>query len=317
MENNVVAIPAVRDEIVEASLLREVGSTPLIKLTRITSDLPTSVSVYAKAEWYNPSGSVKDRPAANMLRRAMADGWLNNDKVLLDSTSGNMGISFAMFAASLGLKLHLAIPSNASEQRFSILNIFGAEITKTDPLEGSDGARLVAKEMAAQEPDRFYFADQYKNPNNWKAHYASTGPEILTQSRGAVTHFVAGLGTSGTMMGTGLYMKEQKPGIRLIAVQPQSPLHGLEGLKDMQTSPHPEIYNPSLPDEVRFVSTEAAYTMVTRLAKEEGLLVGVSAGAAAHAAIEMAKELESGMIVVIFPDSGYKYLDLGFWNNRA
>jgi cysteine synthase B len=252
-----------------------------------------------------------------MLRRAMADGWLNNDKVLLDSTSGNMGISFAMFAASLGLKLHLAIPSNASEQRFSILNIFGAEITKTDPLEGSDGARLVAKEMAAQEPDRFYFADQYKNPNNWKAHYASTGPEILTQSRGAVTHFVAGLGTSGTMMGTGLYMKEQKPGIRLIAVQPQSPLHGLEGLKDMQTSPHPEIYNPSLPDEVRFVSTEAAYTMVTRLAKEEGLLVGVSAGAAAHAAIEMAKELESGMIVAIFPDSGYKYLDLGFWNNRA
>lgn len=314
MKTHLPAVHINGEDVETPTLLNNVGDTPLIKLERISSHLPQSVILYAKAEWFNPSGSVKDRPAAAILMAAISEGQLTKDKILLDSTSGNMGISYAMFAASLGYRVHLAIPANASRQRQVILEILGAELTKTDPLEGSDGSRWAAEEIAASSPERYYYADQYRNPNNWKAHYGTTGPEILTQTQRAITHFVAGLGTSGTMMGAGQYLKEENTNIQLIAVQPDGPFHGLEGLKDMDTSPNPEIYEPRLPDQVRRITTEAAYAMVKRLAKEEGLLVGISAGAAAQAALDLAGEIDSGMIVVIFPDSAYKYLDLDFWN---
>ena len=306
----------VRKDPTSTTLIASVGNTPLLELIKIREDLPAGVRLFAKAEWFNPSGSVKDRPAARILRKALASGDLEDGRVLLDSTSGNMGISYAMFAASLGRPVHLAIPSNASRERMMILKMLGAELSLTDPLEGSDGARIVAAEMAAQYPDRYFFADQYRNDENWRAHYETTGPEIVSQTNLQVTHFIAGLGTSGTLMGAGRYLKEQNNTLQVIAAQPDSPLHGLEGLKDMRTSPLPEIYDPSFPDEIRTCSTDAAYAMTRLLAQEEGLLVGVSSGAAAHIALEVAHEVEEGLIVVVFPDSAYKYLDLSFWKNE-
>ena len=302
-----------KDRIKGTSLLDQVGNTPLIPLRRTREGLSDSVEIVVKAEWQNPSGSVKDRPAAFILRDAISRGELSNHVQLLDSTSGNMGISYAMLAASLGIKVHLAIPSNASHDRISILRAHGAMLTLTDPLEGSDGARVVAAEIASQNPDRYYFADQYNNPMNWKSHYLTTGPEILRQSRGHVTHFVAGLGTSGTMMGTGRFLKENIPGVTLAAVQPDGPLHGLEGLKHMASSPLPGIYNPDVVDLQMDISTEASYQISRRLASEEGLLVGLSAGAAIAAALELGKSLEQGQIIVLLPDSGIKYLDLDYW----
>jgi cysteine synthase B len=271
------------------------------------------VEIYVKAEWHNPGGSVKDRPAAAIIRYANANGLFASNRKLLDSTSGNMGISYATLAASLGIGVHLAIPANASEDRLSILRALGAELTLTDPLEGSDGARLVAAEIAAQYPSQYYYADQYQNRENWHSHYLTTGPEILQQSEGRVTHFVAGLGTSGTLMGTGRYLKENLPEINLIAVQPDGPLHGLEGLKHMDSSPIPEIYDSELPSLQLNVSTEEAYARARQLAREEGLLVGVSSGAAVSAALDIAKDLEQGVIVVLLPDSASKYFDLDFW----
>lgn len=306
----------VRNHPTSTTLIASVGETPLLELTRIPAGLPETVRIFAKAEWFNPSGSVKDRPAAQILLKAIANGDLNDGRELLDSTSGNMGISYAMFAASMGRTVHLAIPSNASRERMIILKMLGAEITLTDPLEGSDGARVVAAEMAARNPERYFFADQYRNAENWRAHYETTGPEIASQTNLKVTHFIAGLGTSGTMMGTGRYLKERNKSVQLIAAQPDGPLHGLEGLKDMQSSPLPEIYDPSFHDEIRTCSTEAAYRMTRRLAQEEGLLVGVSSGAAASVALEVAHEIDEGLIVVVFPDSAYKYLDLSFWNQQ-
>lgn len=309
-------IVKVRKHPTSTTLIASVGDTPLLELKRIATDLPKAVRLFAKAEWFNPSGSVKDRPAARILSKALANGDLDDERVLLDSTSGNMGISYAMFAASLGRAVHLAIPSNASRERMMILKMLGAEITLTDALEGSDGARIVAAEIAARNPERYFFADQYHNDENWRAHYETTGPEIASQTDLQVTHLIAGLGTSGTLMGTGRYLKEQNKRVQLIAAQPDGPLHGLEGLKDMQSSPLPEIYDPSLPDEIRTCSTEAAYAMTRLLAQEEGLLIGVSSGAAAHIALQVAHEIDEGLIVVVFPDSAYKYLDLSFWNDE-
>ena len=291
-----------------------VGNTPLIRLRRIAAHLPETVEVYAKAEWYNPSGSVKDRPALNIIRAAEADGRLTPDKVLLDSTSGNMGIAYATLAGALGYKVRLVIPENASPERLSILRALGASFTLSSPLEGSDGAIREARKLAAAEPDTFFYANQYNNPANWQAHFTSTGPEIITQTEGAVTHFVAGLGTSGTFTGTGRALKAYNPGIQLVAFQPDAPFHGLEGLKHMPTAIKPEIYDEGLADENLTVSTEVAHLMTRRLAREEGLFVGISAGAAAAAAIQVAETLEAGVVVTLFPDAGYKYVSERFWN---
>jgi len=294
-------------------LLGAVGNTPLIRLRRLSS---TPVEIYAKAEWHNPSGSVKDRPAASILRQALSSGELGNGRSLLDSTSGNMGIAYATLAASIGVSVHLTLPANANNARKGILNALGAQLTLTDPLEGSDGARHIAASLAAENPDRYYYADQYANPANWRAHFESTGPEILSATAGRVTHFVAGLGTTGTVVGTGRFLKEAAPEVRIVAFQPQSPLHGLEGLKNLPSSEVPEIYDPLLPDNILEIKTEDAYGMARRLAREEGLLVGPSSAAAAVTAMALAEQIESGVIVTLFADSGLKYLDMPFWNER-
>ncbi|MBE0408805.1 MAG: cysteine synthase family protein [Anaerolineales bacterium] len=290
-----------------------VGNTPLLSLQRLGASLSPRVKMMAKAEWFNPGGSVKDRPARNILRAALSEGQLNNGKILLDSTSGNMGISYATLGAALGIKVTLTIPASASPERLKILRMLGAELELTDPLEGSDGAINVARQMFAEEPGRYYYANQYNNPANWHAHYTSTGPEIVQQTAGQVTHFVAGLGTSGTLMGAGRYLRQYNPEINIIAVQPDSPFNGLEGLKHISTAIRPEIYDPAFADELIEVSTEDAYEMVLRLAREEGMFVGVSSGAAAVAALKVAADLEQGLVVTVFPDAGYKYLSESFW----
>ncbi len=294
-------------------LFDRVGNTPLLRLRHVTRDLPPTVEVYAKAEWYNPGGSVKDRPASAILRRALLEGELGDGHILLDSTSGNMGIAYATLGAALGIQVHLTVPANASRPRLTILRALGAQLTLTDPLEGSDGARRVARALATEHPHRYYYADQYSNEANWKAHYHTTGPEILAQTGGRVTHFVAGLGTTGTLVGSGRFLKEHIPGLRLVAVQPDAPLHGLEGLKHIPTSDVPSIFDPGLPDETIPVSTEQAYAMAVRLAREEGLLVGTSAAAAAVVALQVAARLEAGVVVTLFPDSAMKYLDEPLW----
>lgn len=294
-------------------LIDQVGNTPLIRLSRVAAHLPISVEVYAKAEWLSPSGSVKDRAAAEILRQALTDGSLSDGRTLLDSTSGNMGIAYATLAASLRVPVHLALPENVGPIRRQMLRTLGVELTFSDPLEGSDGARAVAAELAAQHPGRFFYADQYSNPANWRAHFHTTGPEILRDTEGRVTHFVAGLGTTGTLTGAGRFLKEQVPGVSIVAFQPNSPMHGLEGLKHLPTSEVPEIFDPQVPDEILQISTDDAYSMARRLAREEGLLVGVSAAGAAVAALTVAERLKTGTIVTVFPDSGLKYLDEPFW----
>jgi len=286
-----------------------VGNTPLLPLNSLFSAAPVS----AKAEWFNPGGSVKDRPALNIIRAALAAGDLSGDRRLLDSTSGNMGIAYATLGVTLEVPVTLAIPANASPERLTILKALGAEVVLTDPLEGSDGAIQVAQEMAAQNPDLYFYADQYNNPANWQAHYMSTGPEIIEQTSGQLTHFVAGLGTSGTLMGTGRYLRQYNPNIKIIGVQPDAAFHGLEGLKHLPTAIVPGIYEPGFLDQIIEVSTESAYEMTLRLAREEGLFVGVSSGAAAVAAQQVAENLGQGSVVTVFPDSGYKYLSEKFW----
>jgi cysteine synthase B len=299
-----------------AGLEAHVGNTPLLPLRRLSRDLPPSVSVSAKAEWFNPGGSVKDRPALNIIRSALSNGLLSPGLRLLDSTSGNMGISYATFGAAMGIPVTLTMPENASPERISILRALGAELILTDPLEGSDGAILAARKLAAENPELYWYANQYDNPANWQAHYNSTGPEIWAQTSGQVTHFIAGLGTSGTLMGVGRYLREQTPGIRLIAVQPDDGFHGLEGLKHMPSAIKPGIFNIDFADQTIEVSTEEAHAMVLRLAREEGLFVGVSSGAAAVAALEIASELENSQVVTVFPDAGYKYLsDKKLWDS--
>jgi S-sulfo-L-cysteine synthase (O-acetyl-L-serine-dependent) len=247
------------------------------------------------------------------METALSDGLLISGQRLLDSTSGNMGISYDTLGAAVGIKVTLAITANASPERLKILRTLGAELVLTDPLEGPDGAIRTARQMTANEPKRYFYANQYNNPANWMAHYTSTGPEIVHQSEGRVTHFIAGLGTSGTLMGVGRYLRQYDPEINIIAVQPDSPFHGLEGLKHLPTSIRPEIYEPTIADACIEVSTEDAYEMVLRLAREEGLFVGVSSGAAAAAALKVASGLEEGVVVTVFPDAGYKYLSESFW----
>jgi cysteine synthase B len=286
-----------------------VGNTPLIPLP----GLSTQVRVFAKAEWFNPGGSVKDRPALNIMRAALSAGHLTGDKRLLDSTSGNMGIAYATLGVPLSVPVTLTIPENASPERILILKTLGAELVLTDPLEGSDGAQRVAQQMAVEEPDRYFYANQYDNPANWQAHYLTTGPEIIEQTGGRVTHLIAGIGTTGTIMGIGKYLRQYNPEIQILGVQPDAPLHGVEGLKHLETAIKPGIYDPTFPDRIVEVSTEEAYRMTLHLARQEGLFVGVSSGAAALAAQQIASELEDGLVVTVFPDSGYKYLSESFW----
>lgn len=293
-----------------------VGNTPLLHLRRVTRHLPPGVEVLAKAEWFNPGGSIKDRPALNIIRLAQIEGRLPSGVRLLDSTSGNMGIAYATLGAAMDVPISLAVPANASPERLQILRALGTDLHLTDPLEGSDGAIVYARQLAAENPVDFYYANQYNNPANWRAHYESTGPEIYRQTSGTVTHFVAGLGTTGTLMGTGQYLREQEQEVVITGLQPESSFHGLEGLKHIPTSIQPGIFDPDFPDEVLNVSTEAAQDMTRRLAREEGLFVGVSSGAAALAALEIASRLERGTIVTVFPDAGYKYLSEKFWEGK-
>jgi cysteine synthase B len=293
-----------------------IGSTPLLNFPRLSASLPPSVKVYAKAEWSNPGGSIKDRPALNIIREAEARGDLRPGMTLLDSTSGNMGIAYAMLGAARGYKVKLVVPANASPERLMILRTYGAELVLSDPAEGSDGAIRKVREINANEPGAYYYADQYNNPDNWGAHFKTTGPEIWEQTNGEVTHLVIALGTSGTLMGTGRRLREYNPAVRLVALQPDGPFHGLEGLKHMPTAIVPGIYDPSLLDELIDLDTESAHAMCRRLAREEGLLVGVSAGAALVGAFQVAERLTEGVVVTIFPDSAAKYLSEHFWTEE-
>jgi cysteine synthase B len=293
-----------------------IGNTPLLRLDRVVRELP-GVTLLAKAEWHNPGGSVKDRAAIAMIRAAIAEGRLGPGKTLLDATSGNTGIALAMLGATLGFPVVLAMPSNVSPERKLILKAYGAHVEWTRPDEGSDGAIRRARELAGNDPERFCYLDQYSNPANWRAHYESTGPEIWRQTEGRVTHFVAGLGTSGTFVGTTRRLKGLNPRVQAISVQPDSPFHGLEGLKHMATSIVPAIYDPTLADRAFEMETEAAYAMAKRLAREEGLLVGISAAAAVAASVRIAREEaeagRSAVIVTVLPDSADKYLSERFW----
>jgi cysteine synthase B len=302
------------------NLLDRIGDTPLVRMPRLTAGL-RHVQVVAKAEWYNPGGSVKDRAAANIVREARRDGRLAHGKTLLDSTSGNTGIAYAMLGAALGFPVKLCVPDNVSPERKRILRAYGADIVFTDPGEGSDGALLRAREMYQEDPRRYFYADQYGNDDNWRAHYNTTGPEIWEQTDGTVTHFVAMLGTSGTFVGTSRRLKEINPRIRCISLQPDSPFHGIEGAKHMPSAIVPAIYDASVVDENIEIRTEDAYDMARRLAREEGLLVGISGAAAMVGAMKVAHRVEQsgheGVIVAIFPDSADKYLSERFWEELA
>ncbi|MBI5035250.1 MAG: cysteine synthase family protein [Chloroflexi bacterium] len=292
-----------------------VGDTPLVSLRRIAEHVQP-VQVYAKAEWFNPSGSVKDRPAREIILAAERAGKLTPHKILLDATSGNMGIAYAMLCAARGYQAKLVIPENASPERIKILRAYHADLVFSNALEGADGAIRRAREIVAANPGQYFYADQYSNPANWQAHYNTTGVEVWEQTHGEITHFVAGLGTSGTFIGTGRRLRELNPNVQLIAAQPDAPFHGLEGLKHYQTAIVPAIYDASLADAQVTVSTEEAHAMVKRLAREEGLFVGVSAGAAAVAAIQVAEKLREGVVVTVFPDAGFKYLSDRFWEEK-
>ena len=299
-----------------SSVTARIGETPLIRLGNAVDGLE-GVVLLAKAEWLNPGGSVKDRAAWSMVRKALAEEKLVPGKTLLDATSGNTGIALAMLGAALGFPVRLAMPSNVSPERKRILKAYGAQVDWTDPGEGSDGAIRRARELASNDPERFCYVDQYSNDANWQAHYEGTGPEIWRQTEGRVTHFVAGLGTSGTFVGTGRRLKEFNPAIQCISFQPDSPFHGLEGLKYMATSIVPAIYDPHLADRQLEVETEAAYAMAKQLAREEGLLVGISAAAAVVASAQIAREEaasgRTAVIVTVLPDSADRYLSERFW----
>lgn len=304
-------LPQLNPNSVEA----QVGNTPLINLRGLANaaGIAPTVEVLAKAEWFNPSGSVKDRPALNIIRSAETLGLLRPGMTLLDSTSGNMGIAYAMLGAARGYRITLALPANASAERIAILRAYGADLVLTDPLEGSDGAIVEAQRLSAEYPDYFY-ARQYDNPANWLAHYHTTAPEIWRQTDGRVTHFIAGLGTSGTFTGTARRLREFNPGIEAISMQPDSPFNGLEGLKHMPTALKPDIYDPFVADANVDVRTEDAYEMARRMAREAGLFVGISAAAAVTAALDVARELDEGVVVTVLPDNGFKYLSDRFWS---
>src|SRR5712692_10147887 len=297
------------------SLLDRIGNTPLLRLERVGLEYP-GVEFYAKAEWFNPGGSVKDRAALAMIREGERSGDLRPGKTILDSTSGNTGIAYAMIAASKGYRVKLCVPASATPERRRILAAYGAEIVLTLAEEGSDGAILRAREIHAEHPEKYFYPDQYGNPANWRAHYETTAVEIWEQTRGRLTHFVAGLGTSGTFVGTARRLKEFNPAIRCISLQPDSGFHGLEGWKHMASAIVPPIYDPTVADEDLAVRTEDAYRMAKRLAREEGLLASPSAVAALVGCFQVARSLPRGqraVVVTVFPDSGEKYLSERFW----
>jgi cysteine synthase B len=304
--------PAPASERAASSVLDLIGRTPLVRLRRFERETP-GVELYAKAEWQNPGGSVKDRAAARMIAEGEASGKLRPGLTIVDATSGNTGIAYAMVGAARGYKVKLFLPENASPERKLILRAFGAELVLTSPLEGTDGAIREVRSLVAREPERYFYPDQYSNEANWRAHYEGTGPEIIEQTGGRITHFVAGLGTSGTFVGTGRALRRFNPAVKLYSFQPDSPFHGLEGLKHMATALVPAIYDPTLADEDLSVSTENAHRYVRRLAREEGLLVGISAGAALAATLAVARRLDSGVVVTVFPDGAEKYLSESFW----
>jgi len=307
-------IPTIKRIKLDEGMPSLVGNTPLLPLVTLSDRHKTNLQVFAKAEWFNPSGSVKDRPAWGIIQSALHQGKILPGMHLLDSTSGNMGIAYATFGSALGIPITLALPSNASPERIKILEALGAELVLTDPLEGSDGALRVAQQMAEEYPEKYYYANQYDNPANWQAHYRTTGPEIMEQTDGQVTHIVLGMGTTGTLTGVSRYFYEHKPEVEVIGIQPDSPFNGLEGLKHLPTAIPPAIYDPSLPDRIIEINTEEAYDMVRCLAREEGYFIGISSGAAAVAARYVAQELEEGVVVTLFPDAGFKYLsDKELW----
>jgi cysteine synthase B len=296
----------------DSSVLGMIGRTPLVRLHQFERETP-GVELYAKAEWQNPGGSVKDRAAARMILEGEASGKLTANRTILDATSGNTGIAYAMIAAARGYAITLCMPENASPERKLILRALGAELILTNPLEGTDGAIREARRLHAGDPDRYFYPDQYSNDSNWRAHYDTTAPEIIEQTSGRLTHFVAGLGTSGTFIGTGRRLRKFSAGIKLISFQPDAPFHGLEGLKHMASAIVPGIYDATLADEDLRIDTERAYRMVRRLAREEGLLAGISSGAAVAAMLDVASGLEHGVIVTVFPDGAEKYLNESFW----
>ncbi len=295
-----------------------VGNTPLLEFSKISAETP-GVTILGKAEWHNPGGSVKDRPALWMIRDGEKSGALTPEKTILDATSGNTGIAYAWIGASLGYKVKLCMPRNASEERKKILRAYGVDFVLTDPGEGSDGAIREARRLYAEDPERYFYPDQYSNPANPRAHYESTAPEIWEGTGGEVTHFVAGLGTSGTFVGTSRRLKELNPEIRVVSFEPDSAFHGLEGMKHMESAIVPKVYDPTVADENRRAATEDAYAMVKRLAREEGVLVGISSGAAVSTALEVAREVEAGggggVVVTILCDGADKYLSESFWED--
>ena len=289
-----------------------VGNTPLLRLRHISAEAG-DVEIYAKAEWFNPGGSVKDRPALSMILDGERSGRLTPNKTILDATSGNTGIAYAWIGAARGYKVKLALPRNASEERKRILTAYGAELVLTSPLEGSDGAIREARRLYAENPSLYFYPDQYNNPANWRAHYETTAPEIWEQTGGRITHFIAGLGTTGTFVGTSRRLKELNPEIKTISFQPDSPFHGLEGLKHLATAIVPGIYDSELADQNYEINTEEAHEYARQLGRREGLLVGVSGGAALACALQIARKIKQGVIVTIFPDGGDKYLSERFW----
>ncbi len=298
-----------------ASVVDLIGNTPLVRLAAFEAGL-RNVELYAKAEWRNPGGSVKDRAAARMILEGERSGQLTRDKIILDATSGNTGIAYAMIGAARGYRVRLCVPENVTPERKKILKAFGADVVFTDPMQGSDGAILRVKALFAERPDLYFYPDQYNNEFNWRAHYDTTAPELIEQTAGRLTHFVAGLGTSGTFVGTGRRLREFNADIRLISIQPDSPLHGLEGLKHMETAIVPGIYEPSLADADLGVATEEAFELTRQLAKQ-GLFVGISSGAALAGALQVARDTSDAVVVAIFPDGGEKYFSERFWTEEA
>jgi len=297
------------------TILAQIGNTPLLDLSDFAQaqGVVPGVGIFAKAEWANPGGSVKARAALRMVEEAEADGRLTPGKIIIDSSSGNTGIALALIGAVKGYEVHLVMPANVSVERKALVKAYGARLIESDPLEGSDGAIHVVREWVAAAPQRYFYTNQYNNPANWQAHYAGTGPEIWRQTGGRVTHFVAGLGTTGTFMGTGRYLVERNPDVELVAVQPEDELSVIEGLKYLETAIMPGIYDATLPDRFLAVAAEDAWTTTRSLARRAGLFVGISAGAAVHAAIEVAHTLRSGTVVTILPDDGSKYVSLGLF----
>jgi cysteine synthase B len=300
----------------DQSILQRIGNTPLIRIRVLEKEFP-HITFYAKAEWFNPGGSVKDRPALRMIEEAERTGELTVEKIILDSTSGNTGIAYALIGAVKGYRVKLVMPENVTEERKEIVKAFGAEVIYTPAMEGSDGAIREAHRIHDAAPGVYFMPDQYNNPFNWRAHFDTTGPEILDQTHGEVTHFIAGLGTTGTLIGVGRFLKRHNRDIRVIAAEPDDGLHGLEGLKHIPSSIVPGIYDPSVHDEKISVQTETAYELAHDLARLEGLLVGNSSGAAVYAARQVARRTSDGVFVLVFPDGGDRYLTSGLYRRRS